>query len=156
MSSIFSVFVACAAVHSQAQTSGADQVVVRTLAGALSIANVTPVQTDGVTFNVALNGAHFDQCYGSRYAYYADSAVRGKPVGRIIIEDFNGGSSDPASVSMYDFRKHPPVVLSVSDRLDVDDVRWTDDAVFPSANGRRHIFAHGKLSRSQPPASATP
>jgi hypothetical protein len=153
---MFSVFMACAAVHSQAQTSGADQVILQTVAGALSISNVTPVLADGVTFNVSLNGAHFDQCYGSRYAYYPDSTVTGKPIGRIIMEDFNGGFSESASVSMYDFRKHPPVVLSVSDRLDVDDVRWTDDAVFLSTKGKWYIFAHGRLSRSQPPARATP
>ncbi|WP_156954266.1 hypothetical protein [Paraburkholderia acidipaludis] len=41
-------------------------------------------------------------------------------------EDFVGGFSEPPSLSMYDFRTQPPVVLSISNALDLNAVRWTD------------------------------
>ncbi|CAE6792881.1 hypothetical protein [Paraburkholderia nemoris] len=150
------LFLATCCVNSHAQTSGPDRDVVQTLAGTLSISRVERVRADSVTFNVSLKGAHFDQYYGSHYAYYVDSSTNSKPVGRMIVEDFNGGASEPPLVSMYDFRKQSPVVLSVSDKLDLDDVRWTADAVFLSTSGRWYAFAHKRLLRSPLPKNATP
>ncbi|CAB3732286.1 hypothetical protein LMG22037_05689 [Paraburkholderia phenoliruptrix] len=35
----------------------------------------------------------------------------------------------------------PPIVLLISNKLDVDDIRWSDSAVLLSANGSWYTFA---------------
>ncbi|WP_321952661.1 hypothetical protein [Paraburkholderia bannensis] len=139
----------CAASH--AQTSGGDHDSIQTVAGELAISKVARVQADGVTYNATLNGARFDQLYGSHYTWYSDAADSHAPASRIVIEDFSGGFSDAPSVSLYDFRKKPPVVQAVSDKLDVDDVRWTDSAVLINANDKWYAFSRNKLSPSRGP-----
>lgn len=143
-------------MNSYAQISGMDHDAIQTTAGVVSISKVGKAHADGVTFNVTFEGAHFDQLYGSRYGYFTDGDTAHKPAGRIIIEDFVGGFSEPPSVSMYDFRKRPPVVFSIRNALDLDEVRWTDDNVFLSAAGKWYTFAHDRLSRSKPPKRTAP
>ncbi|MFM0184083.1 hypothetical protein PQR52_36830 [Paraburkholderia aspalathi] len=143
-------------MNSYAQVSGMDRDAIQTTAGVVSISKVGKARADGVTFNVTFEGAHFDQLYGSRYGYFTDGDTTHNPAGRIIIEDFVGGFSEPPSVSMYDFRKQPPVVLSISNALDLDEVSWTGDNVFLSAAGKWYVFAHDRLSHSKPPQRTAP
>ena len=143
-------------MNSYAQVSGTDHDAIQTTAGVVSISKTGKAQADGVTFNVTLRGTHFDQLYGSRYAYFTDGDTAHKPADRIIIEDFVGGFSEPPSVSMYDFRKPQPVVLSIGNALDLDEVRWTNDNVFLSASGEWYTFAHDRLFRSKPPKGTAP
>lgn len=131
-----------------AQTSGEDVNEIKTIIGTLSIVKAQHVAADNVTFHVKLNGREFDQLYGSRYTYYEDSKDAAT---RIIVEDFTGGFSDPPSVMLYDFRGKNPDILNVSDRLDVDGVRWTSNTVFLSKNGKWYKFYNGQLTRSSLP-----
>ncbi|WP_322049451.1 hypothetical protein [Paraburkholderia sp. J67] len=142
----------CAA--SYAQTDGGGRDTIQTVAGTLSIVKVEHMKTDGITFNASLNGAPFDQLYGSHYTYYTDSNGADKPATRIVVEDFIGGFSDTPSLSLYDLRKKPVVVLPISNKLDVDDIRWSDSAVLLSANGSWYSFSGKKLMRSKPPTSS--
>lgn len=89
----------------KAQTFGGDHDTVRTIAGTLQISKIVRPGSDGVTFDVELDGKPFDQLYGSRYVYYPDSKDQDKAVSRMIMEDFSGGFSDPPTVSIYDFRQ---------------------------------------------------
>jgi hypothetical protein len=131
-----------------AQTSGEDVNEIKTIVDTLSIIKAQHVTADNVTFHAKLNGREFDHLYGSRYTYYEDSK---DAVARIIVEDFTGGFSDPPSVMLYDFRRKTPDILNVGDRLDVDGVRWTSNAVFLSENGKWYKFYNGKLTRSSLP-----
>ncbi|MFM0497832.1 hypothetical protein [Paraburkholderia caledonica] len=149
--SLIGLFLSLCCAGSYAQTDGGDRDSIQTVAGTLSIVKVEHVKTDGVTFTASLNGAQFDQLYGSHYTYYTDSIGADKPATRVVVEDFIGGFSDTPSVSLYDFRKRPPVALPISNKLDVDDVRWSDSAVLLSANGTWYSFSGKKLARSKPP-----
>lgn len=139
---------------SYAQTSGGDHDTIQTVAGALSVTKVQRVQKDGATFNATLNGANFDQLYGSHYVYYTDSDGTAKPATRIVLEDFVGGFSDLPSLTLYDFRKSPPVALPISDKLDLENVRWTDSSVLLSADGKLYLFSRNRLSRLKAPEKA--
>lgn len=141
-------------MNSYAQVSGTDPDAIQTTAGVVSISNVGKARADDVTFNVTFEGAYFDQLYGSRYAYFTDGDTAHKPADCIIIEDFVGGFSEPPAVSMYDFRKPPPVVFPISSTLGLDEVRWADDNAFLSAAGKWYTFAHDRLSRSKLPKGA--
>lgn len=149
--SLIGLFLSFCCAGTYAQTDGGDHDSIQTTAGTLAIDKVEHVKTDGVTFNASLNGAQFDQLYGSHYTYYTDSTGVDKPATRVVVQDFIGGFSDTPSVSLYDLGKKPPVALPISNKLDVDDVRWTDSAVLLSANGKWYSFFRNKLSRSQPP-----
>ncbi|SDQ19314.1 hypothetical protein SAMN05443245_0310 [Paraburkholderia fungorum] len=146
--SLIGLFLSFCCAGSYAQTDGGDHESIQTAAGTLSIVKVEHIKADGVTFNASLDGAKFDQLYGSRYTYYTDSAGADSPATRVVVQDFIGGFSDTSSVSLYDFRRKPPVALPISGKLDVDDVRWTDSAVLLSANGKWYSFSRNKLSRS--------
>jgi hypothetical protein len=152
--SLIGLFLSFCCAGSYAQTDGGDRDSIQTVAGTLSIVKVEHVKTDGVTFNASLNGAPFDQLYGSHYTYYTDSTGADKPATRIVVEDFIGGFSDTPSVSLYDLRKKLPVVLPITNKLDVDDIRWSDSAVLLSANGSWYTFSGKALTRSKPPKNA--
>ncbi|MBB5503255.1 hypothetical protein [Paraburkholderia sp. MM5384-R2] len=62
-------------------------------------------------------------------------------------EDSVGGFSEPPLPSMYDFRKQPPVVLSISNALNLNEVRWTDDNVFLTAAEKWYTFSNGFTTR---------
>jgi hypothetical protein len=155
-SSCVALILSVCCMSAYAQTSGGDHDSIQTVAGTLEINKVARAQADGVTFNASLNGAHFDQLYGSHYTYYIDSDETDKPANRVVVEDFSGGFSDPPSVSLYDFRKKPAVALPISDKLDVDDVSWSNNAVLISADGKWYSFSNNKLSRSSPPKKTVP
>ncbi|WP_230938210.1 hypothetical protein [Burkholderia territorii] len=129
----------------KAQTSGGDHDTIRTVAGTLQISKIVRPGSDGITFNVELDGKQFDHLYGERYAYYPDSKEQDKVVSRLIVEDFSGGFSDPPAVSLYDFRQKPAAVWPVSDKLDIDDVRWLPNRVLLRVGGKWFAFANGKL-----------
>ncbi|AIO77331.1 TPA: hypothetical protein QDC51_001527 [Burkholderia multivorans] len=129
----------------KAQTFGGDHDTVRTIAATLQISKIVRPGSDGVTFDVELDGKPFDQLYGSRYVYYPDSKDQDKAVSRMIMEDFSGGFSDPPTVSLYDFRQKSAAVLPISDKLDVQDIRWLPNRVLLSVEGRWFAFANGKL-----------
>jgi len=135
-------FLLCANVF--AQTSGGDINEFKTIAGTLTITKTDHAGVDSATFNVNLNGHEFDQLYGAHYLYYEDDKNPGG-ASRVLIEDFVGGFSDTPLVLLYDFRGKTPNVSHVSDQLDVDDVRWTSNAVFLSANGKWYRFYKGRL-----------
>ncbi|MCA8205364.1 hypothetical protein LGM71_30475 [Burkholderia sp. AU33545] len=132
-------------INVKAQTSGGDHDTIRTVAGTLQISKIARPGSDDVTFNVELDGKQFDHLYGSRYVYYPDSKEQDKAVSRLIVEDFSGGFSDPPVISLYDFRQKPAAVLPVSDKLDIDDVRWLPGRVLLSVGGKWFAFANGKL-----------
>ena len=64
---------------------------------------------------------------------------------------FIGGFSDLPSLTLYDFRKSPPVALPISDKLDLENVRWTDSSVLLSADGKWYSFSRNRLSRLKAP-----
>ncbi|KWE78955.1 hypothetical protein [Burkholderia territorii] len=142
------IMVCC--INVQAQTADGDHDTIHTGAGTLQISKIARPGSDGVTFNVELDGKQFDHLYGSRYVYYPDSAKQDKAISRLIVEDFNGGFSDPPVVSLYDFRQKPAAVLPVSDKLDIDDVRWLPSRVLLSVGGKWLVFANGKLMPVHP------
>lgn len=145
LKSFIAVLIAVCCISAEAQTSGGDHDTIRTIAGTLQISKTVRPGSDGVTFNVELDGQRFDQLYGSRYVYYLDSKQQDKAVSRVVVEDFIGGFSDPPSVSLYDFRQKPAAVLPITDRLDIDDVQWLPGRVLLSAGGKWFAFANGKL-----------
>jgi len=152
--SLVTVLLAVYCAGTYAQTSGGDHNTIQTVAGTLSVSKVQRVQKDGITFNASLNGTNFDQLYGSHYTYYTDADRTNKPAARIVLEDFIGGFSDLPSVMLYDFRKIPPVALPISDKLDIDDIRWTDSSVLLSADGNWYSFSGNRLSRVKAPEKA--
>jgi hypothetical protein len=93
----------------------------------------------------------FDRLYGSHYVYYTDSTAESKLASRIVVEDFVGGFSDAPLVVLYDLRKQPPVALPVSDKLAIDDLRWTPGSVVISVDGQWFAFSGRKLTRVRPP-----
>ncbi|WP_146014034.1 hypothetical protein [Trinickia dabaoshanensis] len=100
-----------------------------------------------MTFTVQLAGYDFDKLYGLRYLYYTESGSRDRPSGRVLMEDFIGGASDTPSIALYDFRKGRPEVVQITDKLDVENVRWRPDAVLLEVDDQWYEFKRGKLSR---------
>lgn len=93
-----------------AQTKGTGHDRFQTDAGSLVVSRVGSASGHGATYSVSLNGKAFDQLYGLQYLYYLDQESTDAKVGRMLVEDFIGGFSDPPAVTLYDFRKSPPVV----------------------------------------------
>lgn len=139
----------CAKVFAQAD--GADRQSISTVCGTLLIVKLPGTAQDGATFNATLNGKPFDRFYGSHYVYYTDSTAEDKPASRVVVEDFIGGFSDAPSVVLYDLRKQPAVALPVSDKLAIDDLRWTPSSVVIGADGQWFAFSGRKLTRVRPP-----
>lgn len=144
MKSFVVVLMTVCCINVKAQTSGGDHDTIRTVAGTLQISKIARPGSDGVTFNVELDGKQFDHLYGSRYVYYPDSKEQNKAVSRLIVEDFSGRFSDPPVISLYDFRQKPAAVLPVSDKLDIDDVRWLPGCVLLSVWGEVVCFRERK------------
>lgn len=142
-------FALCSA-NAWAQFDGANKNDILTVSGPLQIVKLARPAPDGANFRATLNGSPFDQLYGLRFIYYTDSPAEGKPASRVVIEDFINGFSDAPSVILYDFQKKPATALPISDRLDVDDVRWTNNSVELSANGQWFAFSGHKLTRIHP------
>lgn len=130
-----------------AQTGEGEHDVVQTVAGQLTITRLFHVGSDLATFKLQLAGRDFKKLYGERYTYYTDSGSSDKSRGRMVVEDFIGGASDAPVIMLYDFRGQSPVADQITDRLDVDDVRWRSDGVLLRANGMRYIYRRGRLSR---------
>jgi hypothetical protein len=133
------------------QTDGGDRQSISTVSGTLLIVKLPVTARDGANFDATLNGKPFDRLYGSHYVYYTDSTAESKPASRIVVEDFVGGFSDAPSVVLYDLRKQPPVALPVSDKLAIDDLRWTPGSVVISVDGQWFAFSGRKLTRVRPP-----
>jgi hypothetical protein len=140
------VFALCCA-NACAQFDGANKNVISPVLGPSQIVKLARTAPDGANFSATLNGSPFDQLHGLRFIYYTDSPAEGKPASRVVIEDFIGDFSDAPSVTLYDFRKKPATALPISDRLDVDDLRWTSNSVELSANGQWFAFSGHKLIR---------
>ena len=136
-----------------AQVDGGNRQSISTVSGTPVIVKLPVTAADGATFDATLNGKPFERLYGSHYVYYTDSTAEDKPASRIVVEDFIGGFSDAPSVVLYDFRKQPAVALPVSDKLAIDDVRWTPSSVVIGADGRWFEFSGRKLTRARPPVS---
>ncbi|WP_392396306.1 hypothetical protein [Paraburkholderia caledonica] len=143
------VFALCSA-NAWAQFDGGNINDILTVSGPLQIVKLARPAPDGANFRATLNGSPFDQLYGLRFIYYADSPAEGKPASRVVIEDFINGFSDAPSVTLYDFQKKPATLLPISDRLDVDDVRWANNSVELRANGQWFAFSGHKLIRIRP------
>ena len=131
-----------------AQVSTAGNDTVGTVAGRLAIEKIDHVGVDAVTFRVLLNGREFDKLYGLMYFYYPDSGSSDKANGRVLMEDFVGGADATPVIALYDFRQKLPQILQISDKLDVDDVRWRPDGVLLEANNRWYIYRRGRLSKT--------
>lgn len=139
----------CATVFAQAD--GADRQSISTVSGTLLIVKLPVMARDAANFNVTLNGKPFERLYGSHYVYYTDSTAEDKRASRIVVEDFIGGFSEAPSVVLYDLRKQPAVALPVSDKLAIDDLRWTPSSVVIGADGQWFAFSGRKLTRVSPP-----
>jgi len=133
------------------QTDGGDRQSISTVSGTLLIVKLPVTARDGANFDATLNGKPFDRLYGSHYVYYTDSTAEGKLASRIVVEDFVGGFADAPSVVLYDLRKQPAATLPVSDKLPIDDLRWTPGSVLIGADGQWFAFAGRKLTRVRPP-----
>ncbi|MDP9651642.1 hypothetical protein [Paraburkholderia caledonica] len=144
------VLLALCCANAFAQADGGDRQSISTVSGTLLIVKLPVPARDGANFNATLNGKPFDRLYGSRYVYYTDSTAEDKPASRIVVEDFVGGFSDAPSVVLYDLRKQPAVALPVSDKLAIDDLRWTASSVVIDADGRWFAFSGRKLTRVRP------
>ncbi|WP_223217450.1 hypothetical protein [Paraburkholderia phenoliruptrix] len=125
----FAVLLALCCASAFAQADGGDTQSISTVSGTLLIVKLPVRARDGATFNATLNGKSFDRLYGSHYVYYTDSTAEAKPVSRVVVEDFVGGFSDAPSVVLYHLRKQPAVGLPVSDKLAIDDLRWTPSSL---------------------------
>ena len=102
-----------------------------------------------MTFKVLLNGRDFDKLYGLTHIYYPDSGSSDKANGRVLMEDFIGGADVTPVIMLYDFRGKSPQVLQVTDKLDVDDIRWRQDGLLLEANNKWYIYRRGKLSNAK-------
>jgi hypothetical protein len=131
-----------------AQISAARSDTVQTVAGQLAITKVASPGIDAVIFNVLLDGRDIDKLYGLNHIYYPDSGVDGGLNGRVLMEDFIGGASATPVITVYDFREKPPLILQVTDKLDVDDVRWRSDGVLLEASNQWYLYRRGKLSKT--------
>lgn len=130
-----------------AQTAGGNIDTVQTVAGPLVISKVDRVGADSVTYTVRLAGHDFDKLYGMRYAYYTESGSSDEPNARVLMEDFIGGAADTPAITLYDFGKKRPEVVQITDKLDVEDVRWKPGAVLLQADDQWYEYKRGKLSR---------
>jgi len=124
-----------------------DSGTIRTVAGPLTIEKNASTRTDAVTFRVLLGGRDFDKLYGLNPIYYPDSGMSDGLNGRMLMEDFVGGASATPVILMYDFREKPPQILQITDKLDVDEVRWRPGGVLLDANHQWYIYRRGKLSK---------
>jgi hypothetical protein len=113
----------------------------------LAIKKVDHVGADSVTFDILLDGHNFDRLYGLSHVYYPDSGSSDGVNGRMLMEDFVGGADDTPVITLYDFRGQSPTVFQVTDKLDVDDVRWQSNGVLLEANGKWYVYRRGKLSK---------
>jgi hypothetical protein len=64
------------------------------------------------------------------------------------MEDFIGGAGDTPVITLYDFCEKSPQILQITDKLDVDDVRWRPDAVLLEAHNKWYVYRRGRLSRT--------
>jgi hypothetical protein len=132
-------------INCSAQVSATGNGIIRTVAGQLAIEKVSHIGADSVTFEVSLAGRAFDKLYGLTHIYYPDSGLSDKANGRVLMEDFIGGADVTPVIMLYDFRGKSPQVLQITDKLDVDDIRWRQDGVLLEANNKWYIYRRGKL-----------
>ena len=131
-----------------AQISAAGNDAIETVSGRLTIEKVDHIGVDSVTFRVLLNGREFDKLYGATHFYYPDSGSSDKVNGCVLMEDFIGGAGETPVITLYDFRQKSPQILQITDKLDVDDVRWRPDGVLLEANNKWYVYRRGRLSRT--------
>lgn len=144
---LFSLISFVLSVNCSAQISTAGNDAIDTVFGRLAIKRVDHIGVDLVTFRILLNGREFDKLYGSTHIYYPDSGSSYKVNGRVLMEDFIGGVGDTPVITLYDLREKSPKILQITDKLDVDDVRWRPDGVLLEANNKWYVYRRGRLSK---------
>jgi hypothetical protein len=135
-------------INCSGQISAEGNDAIETISGRLAIEKVDHIGVDSVTFRVMLNGREFDKLYGSTHIYYPDSGSSDKVNDRVLMEDFIGGASDTPVITLYDFREKSPQILQITDKLDVDDVRWRSGCVLPDANNKWYVYRRGRLYKT--------